>query len=284
MPEKLLNACRQVLGDGLETTFYGWDHAESRVWKVVGRNRTTYLKQYRQPRKYRQEYEAYTRWLPLLKSMRTPELLASFEGSRTLLFSEAPGELVEEKERHGEEVRDLYRQAGAFLRELHTLPFVDEDELPLNEAIAKRTEAWTTGRAEGVVGAADVAWVRARVAETLPVLQAFKRVPCHRDYTARNWLADEGKLYIIDFEHSRPDLWFLDIERLWSDVWHTRPDLGEAFWEGYGRTLSDEEAWVLERLAAFNALGTIIWAREHNDAPFEAQGWERLERLKANQT
>ena len=283
MPEKLLNACRQVLGDGLETSFHGWDHAESKVWKVIGRDQIAYLKQYHQPRKYQQEYEAYTRWLPLLKSMRTPDLLAHFEDSRTLLFSEVQGELVEEKERRGEDVRDLYRQAGAFLRELQTLPFVDEDELPLSEAVAQRTEAWTAGRAGGIVGAADVDWVRARVAETLPVLQDYRRVPCHRDYTARNWLVDEGKLYVIDFEHSRPDLWFLDIERLWSDVWWERPDLAEAFWEGYGRILSDEEAWLLERLAALNALSTIVWAREHNDAPFEARGRARLERLKAGQ-
>ena len=277
MPKKLLNACRRVLGEVLETPFHGWDHAESRVWKVVARDRTAYLKQHRQPLKHKQEYRAYTEWLRYLSSV-TPELLANFEGS--LLLSEVPGELVENKEHRGEDVRDLYRQAGAFLRELHDLPFVDEDEMSLAEAFTRRTEAWT-GRVGDILSTDDVAWVQARVAETLPVLKTYDRVPCHRDYTARNWLADEGKLYVIDFEHSRPDLWFLDIERLWSDVWGERPDLAEAFWDGYGRGLSEEEGWVLERLAALGALSTIGWAREHGDADFEMRGRARLERLKA---
>ena len=276
MPKKLRDACQEVLGEVLETSFRGWDHAESRVWRVVARRQTAYLKQHRQPLKHKQEYRAYTEWLPRLPDI-TPKLLADFEDS--LLLSEVPGELVEDKERRDEDVRDLYRQAGAFLQELHDLPFVYEDEMTLAEAFVRRTEAWT-GRVGDILSADDVAWVKARVAEALPILKNYKRVPCHRDYTARNWLADDGKLHVIDFEHSRPDLWFLDIERLWSDVWHERSDLAEAFWEGYGRGLSAEETWVLERLAALNALSTVVWAREHGDVGFEARGRARLERLK----
>ena len=280
MPETLRDACQEVLGEVLETSFRGWDHAESWVWRVVARDRTAYLKQHRQPLKYKQEYKAYTEWLPHLPNI-TPELLADFEDS--LLLSEVPGELVEDRERRNEDVRDLYRQAGAFLRKLHDLPFVDEDEMDLAEAFARRTEAWT-GRVGDSLSAEDVTWVKARVSEALPILKTYQRVPCHRDYTARNWLVNKGKLHVIDFEHSRPDLWFLDVERLWSDVWHERSDLEEAFWEGYGRGLSDEEAWVLECLAALDALSTVVWAREHGDTAFEARGRARLERLKTSST
>lgn len=277
----LLMFCQQSLGPLQQSTFCGWDHAESSVWKVVSESgRAAYLKQHRQPRKFAQESRAYAEWLPHLSAF-TPQLIAKLEGAQNaLLLSPVLGELVETSQLGTVDLHDLYIQAGHFLNKLHTLPFSDEDELPIGEAVAQRTGAWTGKRAEGIINANDIAWVRARVSETLPLLQMYTRVPCHRDYTARNWLVNEGKLYVIDFEHARADLWFLDVERMWSDVWRERPFLEAAFWEGYGRTLKEEERGILERLAALNALSTVVWAKEHGDEEFEAFGRGVLERLK----
>ena len=84
---------------------------------------------------------------------------------------------------------------------------------------------------------------------------------------------------MTDFEHARPDLYLNDFERLQVGLWRRRPDLREAFQDGYGRVLTDAEREVLTRTAALGALSTVVWAREHGDAEFEAHGWETLEWL-----
>ena len=279
IPAPLLEFTLQNLGPLAITRFCGWDHAESQVWEVTDeQGRRAFLKAHRQPRKFEQELNAYQYWLPQLPAV-TPTLLAVNEQSRALLLSAVPGDLVEKAKLARAEEHDLYRQAGAFLRQMHDLPFEDEDDVSTADALLTRLEAWAK-RAEGVVDEATIDWVCACIEDVLPLTTDLKRVPCHRDYTARNWLVATGKLYIIDFEHARPDLWFADIERLYSEVWPGRPDLRAAFIEGYGRRLSADEESVLLGLAAFAGMGTVVWAREHGDTVFESRSWARLKRIK----
>ena len=273
-----LEFARQFVPDITSVSFCGWDHAESGVWELSTKTGRVFLKQHRQTRKLEQELHAYQAWTPHLSPL-TPKLLAHQRETQTLLLSAVPGELVERVKLSTREESDLHRQAGAFLLRLHDVPFEDADPLTLAEALEKRLEAWAA-RAQGVLTLEDIAWVRARVAEALPLLEGLTRVPCHRDYTARNWLAEGNTLYVIDFEHARPDGWLFDLERLWAALWPERPDLRAAFLDGYGRYLGEEEG-VLERCAALGALSTIVWARDHKDTEFEKQGWRHLAWLKA---
>ena len=279
MAKKSLEFARQHLAEIRSVRFCGWDHAESGVWELSTATGRVFLKKHRQTRKFEQELLAYQAWTPHLSPL-TPRLLEHQRETQTLLLSAVPGELVERMKLSAREERDLHRQAGAFLRRLHDAPFEDADTLTLAEALRKRTEAWAA-RVEGVLTLEDITWVKARVAEALPLLADFTRVPCHRDYTARNWLADGNRFYVIDFEHAHPDLWLYDLERLWAELWPERPDLRAAFLNGYGRDLTEEEEGVLERVAAHGALSTIVWARDHKDTAFEEQGWRRLAWLKA---
>jgi len=265
--------------------FRGWEHAESRVWELLSEDgRRAFLKVHRQPRKFRQELRAYREWLPQLPKL-VPELIAVHEAPYALLLSAVPGTLAERSALTPEEERALHRQAGAFLRRLHDLPFEDRDPVPLAEAFRRRTEAWSE-RARGVVEDDLIGWVKGQVEEAVRMVAAgaFTRVPCHRDYTPRNWLVDvhtSSQLFVIDFEHARPDLWLADLEKLWSTLWPLRPDLEAAFWEGYERTLTGEEQGLLARTAALGAFTTVVWAREHGDRAFEAHGWRLLRRLRA---
>lgn len=177
---------------------------------------------------------------------------------------------------------EAYRQAGVFLQTLHTLPFDADDPLPLAEAFEARAKTWLA-RAADLIDAELVARVEERAAETADLLGALgpARVPCHRDYTARNWLvdgADGVKLSVIDFEHSRLDFWLFDAEKLVTEVGGT--GLEAAFWKGYGTFPTDAERRVLELYSALNALSTVVWAREHGDAAFEAEGRKRLGGLR----
>lgn len=169
--------------------------------------------------------------------------------------------------------------AGSWLQRLHTLAYIDRDPLPLEGALRQRLRH-AAQRAAAVVPARTVAWVVAKVAAA--DLQPLQRVPCHRDYTPRNWLwHPEQGLGVIDFEHAHPDLWWADVGRLSDEAWVTQPALEAAFWEGYGRTPSAQERQLGEAYRAMAALSTISWACAHADALFEAQGWAVLERLGA---
>ena len=174
----------------------------------------------------------------------------------------------------------FYRKAGKFLARLHALPHEDTD-VPLDEAFHARLSAWSR-RAEGVVETADIEWVARRVLEGLPALRGLQRVPCHRDYHARNWVLDGNDFHVIDFEHSRPDLFLMDVHKMWSQQWRTdRPILEDAFWDGYGRSLTEDEQQLLERFSALAALCTIAWSREHGDREFENHGQQMIRWLQA---
>lgn len=291
-PGSVLQAFAELhLGAHVRARFCGWPHAESAVWRLEGQvegRRVAYFKVFRQPQKFAQERRAYRDWLPQLTSApaRVPTLLAESGALRALLVSALPGVLLERASLKAAQNLAAYRQAGAFLGALHRLPFRDDDPLPLAEATRRRARAWLT-RAEGLIQPDLRAWVAGQataVAETLEQLGAA-RVPCHRDFTPRNWLvttengAGSVRLGVIDFEHSRPDFWLADLEKLCAEGWDAATEA--AFWTGYGRTPTAAERTLLEQRSPLAALATVVWACEHGDPAFEAQGRAQLSGLWA---
>ena len=269
------------LGPLQAVRFCGWPHAESSVWAVTGAEQA-FLKVFRQPRKFVQERRAYREWLPQLGFQRTPRLLAESSELRALLVSARPGALLEHAHPNEMQRLEAYRQAGAWLQALYALPFVDDDPVPLAKAYAQRGSAWLR-RAAGLLEPNLISWVGEQVESAVKSLEQLgaERVPCHRDYSPRNWLVglSEGsvQLSVIDFEHARPDHWLVDVERLYANGWER--SLEDAFWQGYGRVLSELEREVLGQRLALSALSTVVWAREHHDADFERQGRGQLAAL-----
>ena len=117
------------LGPLQAVRFCGWPHAESSVWAVTGAEQA-FLKVFRKPRKFVQERRAYREWLPGLGFQGTPRLLAESSELRALLVSARPGSLLEHAHPSEAQRLEAYRQAGAWLRALHALPFVDDDPVP----------------------------------------------------------------------------------------------------------------------------------------------------------
>jgi aminoglycoside phosphotransferase len=281
VPKALLGLAAERLGDLVVCEDLSWQHGESAVWRVEGRRGRAIVKHHRQLRKFRQESGAYREWLPRLGGL-TPELLGLRDRPpRGLLLGEVPGVPLARVAVPVPAERTLHRLAAEFLRQLHELPIADDDPLPLAEGYAERLRA-ARERSRGLLPKASIDAVAARMEEALPALAGLRRVPCHRDFTPRNWLVDPGapdRLAVIDFEHARPDLGLADLERLWSGVWPERPDLEEAFLAGYGRGLGDDERELIERVAALAAMTTVVWAHEHGDREFEAAGRATLVRL-----
>lgn len=285
---ELLPFAQAQLGTLCQAEDVSWDHGESEVWLVTGIRGQAVLKRHRQRRKFEQERRAYSDWLPSLgfdsrssPAWRTPCILAAIEQPRALLLTRERGLPLEGMRLPPDLERPLHLAAGRFLSALHRLPRTDTDPLPLAEALLTRAKAWIL-RAQPLLerSVGDAVWELSR--EAAAALGDRTRVPCHRDFTPRNWLADRAapdRLTLIDFEHSRSDLGLMDLERLWSGTWPDRPDLREAFLEGYGGQLSDEEEQLLERLSALAGLGTVVWAHEHGDREFEERGRAQLRRL-----
>lgn len=88
----------------------------------------------------------------------------------------------------------------------------------------------------------------------------------------RNWLVDDAKtVRLIDFGKAEIDAWIRDIDRMYFAEWVHHPDLEDAFFEGYGSPLSDEDRERLRCLGAATSITGRLWAREHHSPAFEAQ-------------
>ena len=73
---------------------------------------------------------------------------------------------------------------------------------------------------------------------------------------------------MIDFGNSRVGHWFQDFERMWWTEWRTGPELGHAFFEGYGRKLSEDDRTQLRATSILWLLTMVVWADEVDDAAF----------------
>ncbi len=273
--EACFGACDRV-------DFRGWEHAASAVWELRAGDRRAFCKAHGQARKFRQERAALERWGPQLEHL--PQLLAVHHGQpHALLLAALPGTVAAELPLAPQRACDLHRRAGAWLARLHALRVADDDPLPLGQALRQRAAAWIT-RAEGLVETDTRSWI-ADQSTAFERLDGTTRVPCHRDYSPRNWLVDPAApdsdgLAVIDFEHARMDWWLQDLDRLRSDWWVGRPELEQAFYAGYGRRPDKDEESLARVLGAVNALATVVWAHHHDDHAFERAGRVRLQAMR----
>ncbi len=253
-----------------------WDHGEATVLRVAGPRGAVFVKRHRTDDHHRREVAAYENWVAGWEMV--PRFLGYCDEPKGLAVTAVPG--ISVLDVPVADRGEAHRQAGAFLARLHALPVDDDDAIALDEAIAMRTESWGA-RAEGRLDPSEIDWVRAEIDAVLPHFAQWGRRACHRDFTERNWLLDGERLWVFDFGISRLDTALTDIERIWSSSWREAPELADAFWEGYGRRLTAEEEAALVAYGALAALTTVVWAVDHDDAPFEANGRERLAWLRS---
>lgn len=198
---------------------------------------------------------------PLAARALAPRVLHADAPLRMLATEFLPGVLVEGTP--AEDDPDTYRQAGRALALLHgqgSRPGEDYEERADARALA-----WLD---QGHRIADDhVDLLRAELACPVPPRPL---VPTHGDWQPRNWLVDGGRLSVIDFGRGdwRPAA--TDLTRLDSQQLRGRPDLEQAFLDGYGADPRDPSTWRRDRLR--EAVGTAVWAHLVGDELFEAQG------------
>lgn len=272
-PDQTCAFVRSVLGTTGTWADVSWDHAESAVWRVECDDRTVYVKRHISPRKFEREREAYRHWVFPAFGKAAPELIASDE--QHLLLSALPGRMAE-----AETLESVhFETAGRLLRQLHDLPFADEDLVPLSRAVRMRVNEWleraakmnSKGPSLNTFEFLPIDVIRNRVEAAAAALADTTRVPCHRDFTPRNWIIDGDRLGVIDFEHSRADVRLMGFAKLRCGLWIDHPETEAAFWRGYGEP-TEAERGLIDDLALLESLGTIVWAREHSDTDFEERG------------
>lgn len=265
----MLSFCRELIGEYVVVSDHSWPHGESTVLELLDEaGRRWIAKSSRQAEQFQQEVTAYREWAPLLGD-RVPRMLGHHETSHSILMTFEPGVISTSA---GPAV---HRQAGALIRRLH-------DAAPsraapdFKESLRERFERGVSS-AGPLFSRHDLDFVCGRIAD-LDGIPDPVRVPAHQDNQPRNWLvSDEGVVRLIDFGLTRWDVWVRDLVRLHQWDWQHDPELEEAFLDGYGRRLSDDDQQVLRSVAAVTALMTVRWAHEHGDAAFAQRGWQALE-------
>ncbi len=105
-------------------------------------------------------------------------------------------------------------------------------------------------------------------------------MPTHGDLQYLNVLiGDDGEPLLFDFERSEYNTATRDMVRL-SDTWTGRPDLRNAFLDGYGRALTPAEELCLDCDAAFDAVSGIAYGTSHDDPEVTERGNRTLRRLR----
>jgi Ser/Thr protein kinase RdoA (MazF antagonist) len=280
----LLEFAGQVLGPCELEQDHSWAHGMSAVLRLRdARGVTWFAKQHRERDRHEAEVTAYRQWVPAL-SGHAPRLHAVDKLRSAIIVSAIPGELVPwpaadlraipDTDRLAEQA--LHREAGVLLRRFHDA----RPPLPWDDFGAAKIAEFDglMPMASDLLGNRDLALARSEI-ERLSGLPCPGQVPCHRDYTPRNWLVKDGIQYVIDFEHARLDVWLADLARLHLGIWPDQPDLKAAFLAGYGRQLSDTDHAILQGVAALTATWLVVKAREIRQPALEDAFRAALQRL-----
>lgn len=225
--------------------------------------------------RYAAETYAYDRWVPAIAD-RAPTVLARDDDRRVLILSLLPGET--EPILQEDTARQVHRDAGAVLRRFHEAEACPDD---LDEA-SRRVRSYRrwVGRApKGLIDADDLAFAET-YATVLSSLSAISVVPSHGDWSPRNWLVNGSTVGVIDFERAERAWWTKDLERLWWRDWLGRPDLREAFFDGYGRHPTEIEETAVVAASVLGHITTIVWGTQNGDLDFAERGRRALREIR----
>jgi len=231
-----------------------------------------FLKRHGERARYRAELTAYRKWVAALGGA-APRLRAADDALQAMILSAAPGETASwpateatgpVAERSAE--RNVQRDAGRILRRLHdaqpALPWPDFAAVKMEQLDRLKPAAAALLRPRELDRAgAEIA--------ALADVPAPAQVPCHHDYTPRNWLVGKATLHVIDFEWCSLDACVADFARLHLGIWASRPDLQDAFLDGYGQELNPADHEILRGCAVLTAVWLLIKAHETRQPSFE---------------
>lgn len=292
--QTILEWCSSVVGPCEIASGDQRFHGRTMVWRLRTRSGCCYLKLHRQMSSWEREVHGYERWAPAFGAF-APRLLAVHEEEPlALLVSALPGKVMDDVQLSARQEESAWHAAGRALAGLHGLargecfgPCRRDGSCTGTatgdavEYVAAELERETDrGVRAGTLSERELAIVRA-VQGLVPAFAAERPIPCHRDYGPANWLVarDGAWAGVIDFEFAYWDVRVADFSRYPNWEWIERPELLEAFFQGYGRSLTPREEQQCLVARAQYALGAITWGNEHSYHGFVREGRRALEHI-----
>ncbi len=268
MYEKLIRFASAILGHVDLIADRSWPHRDSIVLEVRdGSGTIAFIKSHKQHSKYEIELETYLQTVPKLGN-QAPKYISHDDELNAILISSIPGCSALDTN-CGLSPTRIHFQAGKLLRIFHETSKAERFER-WHEYIEERLEKWI-GRAEqDVLKPSEIRLARTYISK-LSVLPDPVCVTTHWDWHPRNWIIHCNKVCVIDFEHTRKDVWFADLQKLWWTIWNTDSHLKDMFLSGYGRQLSVNELPYFRATAALHLISTIVWAYQRSDWGYLSQ-------------
>ncbi|MFJ8162375.1 phosphotransferase [Streptomyces sp. NPDC096136] len=282
LPHPLRVFAERAVGRIARASEVSWVRTGSRVWKLTGSGGGTwYLKRHRGQRFHGREVFAYRSWVPAL-GPRAPRLVAADTEARAVVVTALPGRPLHGMVLDPADEAHIQRGLGRLTRALHRgAPERAAESATAAEATeaADKVKRHVEGARPYLAdGDEDLVLALARTYADLPLPPL---VPTHGDLQYRNVLiGDDGEPLLFDFERSDYNTATRDLVRL-SDAWTGRPDLRDAFLDGYGRPLTPAEELRLDCEAAFDAVSGIAYGSRHDDPEVTERGHRTLRRLHA---
>ncbi|MFC5183879.1 aminoglycoside phosphotransferase family protein [Actinomadura harenae] len=284
------DALRQWIAGRLPGTFVSvadksWERDTSRVWLVETTVTTAYAKISPTVEAFWREVGAYRHAETALAPGQAPRLLAADLGLRAIISTQLPGRIVRHLDLPPAVEVGVHELAGRLLRGWHAHPAPAPAHARESFRASMTDQAAEAAACLNLLGddlsAAARALVR-EVAHDLPALaDSLPLVYLHGDYGTRNWLWDTEaeRLAVIDFEAAAHGLAVQDMVWQCGALWTTRPDLREAFLNGFGRKPSPDENRALVLLTARLAASYLATGRTTHDQVLVDRGHRALSSL-----
>jgi len=252
----LLAICRHLVDPDATVVTTHAGHAGTTILQAATRHGHVIVKTHRGPDRHRQEIHAYQQWTPTLGA-RTPRLIATCDNPPAIVITAIAGTPLAKLQLDRTEEQKAHRQAGELLRDLHAAA-PPRSQPDMTRWLAQRGADWLR-LAEPILPANQRTVIEHHL-RALADLGPITAVPCHLDYAPRNllWTADHTTC-VIDFEHARYDLAARDLVRMARHVWTGRPELEEAFLDGYG-PLTETDRHVIKHGAHLDILTAAVRA------------------------
>ena len=294
--DKALEWCTSVLGPIEVMSDYSKTHGghESSTVRLDASIGFCYLKIHESQPYWHNEVHAYEHWASAFGDLAPRLLAARDKAPMALIVSELPGKIVENTPLSSSQERTIWQAAGAALVALHDLgpgkqfgpclrdgTYAEVLSQNAREHVAKRLESQIElATSAGYVTDDELTTIQAAY-DLIPAFEGEPPLPCHRDYCAANWLINEEGAWtgVIDFEFAHWDVRVADFSRDPDWSWILRPDLVDAFFKGYGRSLTPAEEQQLLVAHAEYALSAILWGHDNAFYGFEREGRESLAHL-----
>lgn len=294
--DKALDWCTSVLGPVKVMSDHSKSHGghESATRRLHASIGFCYVKVHHSRSHWGNEVHAYQRWAGAFGDFAPRLLAVRDEEPLALIVSELPGQIVENTRLAPSRKRAVWRAAGAALVALHDLGTGECFGPCWGDATDAETLAWdareyVSNRFNSQIERAvhggylnddELATIHA-ACNLMPAFKGERPIPCHRDYCAANWLVSKGGTWagVIDFEFACWDVRVADFSRDPDWSWIRRPELFEAFLEGYGHPFTPKQKQQLLVAHAEYALSAILWGRDHSFHGFEQEGRESLAHL-----